>query len=152
MPVRRCRALLGPCLLFAFVGMVFSPTAAAHGPTVAVGEVSTRAKGADARTEQVFRALVSRELDRLRFDRKGRDESYVFSAALVRFDATTSRDGARATCVVSGVLRRANSGVIVAMMQGRGAAEDETDALEGAKSRALEAAVRGAVRHVPEAF
>ena len=136
--------------------MVFSrnvsASASAHGPTITVGEVSARVAGADARTEQALRMLVSREIDRLRLDRQGQGERYVFSAALVRFDARTSHDGARATCVVSGILRKAASGVIVAMMQGRAATEDDRGALEGAKSRALEGAVHGAVRHVPEAF
>jgi hypothetical protein len=152
MLLRRCRLLIGPSLLLVAIEMALTPSASAHGPTIAIGEVSARAAGADARTEQAFRALVSRELDRIRLDAAGRDESYVFSASLVRFDTNTSRDSARATCVVSGVLRRASSGVIVAMMQGRGAAEDDRSALEVAKSRALEAAVHGAVRHVPEAF
>jgi len=152
MPIRRYRPLLGPSLLLVAIEMAFVPSASAHGPTITIGEVSTRVAGADARTEQAFRALVSRELDRIRLDAAGRSGSYVFSASLVRFDTNTSRDGARATCVVSGVLRRASSGAIVAMTQGRGAAEDDRTALEGAKSRALEAAVHGAVRHVPEAL
>lgn len=119
---------------------------------ITVGEISARVPGADARTEQELRLLVSREIDRLRLDGQATQGTYVFSASLVRFDARSSRDGARATCVVSGILRKAASGVIVAMMQGRAAAEDERGALEGAKTRALEGAVYGAVRHVPEAF
>ena len=155
MPLSRCRTFLGSGLVaaaIAAVAVVLSPSAAAHGPTIRMGEVTARIAGADATTVQDMRALVSRELARLRLDVRGRDDSYVFSASLVRFEAKTSRDGARATCVVSGILRKAESGAIVAMMQGRGAAEDDRQGLEGAKSRALEAAVHGAVRHVPEAF
>ena len=155
MLLRRCRSLLGPSLVLLVllaIELSLSPNASAHGPTITMGEISARVAGADPRTERALRTLVSRELDHIRLDAAGRDESYVFSASLVRFDANTSRDGSRATCVVSGVLRKASSGAIVAMMQGRGAAEDDRDALEGAKSRALEAAVHGAVRHVPEAF
>ncbi|HEX7671392.1 MAG TPA: hypothetical protein VF395_17485 [Polyangiaceae bacterium] len=139
-------------MLLAALVLALSPSVAAHGPMIAVGEISARVPGADARTEQELRLLVSRELERLRFDRQETRDTYVFSASLVRFDAKTSRDGARAACVVSGILRKAASGAIVAMMQGRAAAEDERGALEGAKARALEGAVYGAVRHVPEAF
>lgn len=143
-------AVLG-IALGAALSMGTAETARAQRPVITVGEVSARVRGADARTEQSLRALVTRELERLRLERQGRDQTYVFSAALVRLDARTSGDGARATCVVSGMLRRAGTGAIVAVMQGSGEAEDDRSALEGAKERALEAAVHGAVRHVPDA-
>lgn len=148
----RRRSWLGVSLWLLAVGTVLSPNASAHGPTITVGEVSVRVAGADARTEQALRALVSREIERLRLERQGRDESYVFSAALVSFSAKASRDGSHASCIVSGMLRKTASGAIVAVTEGRGAAEDDRGAVEGAKSRALEAAVHGAVRHVREAL
>jgi len=142
-----------PFGLFLFASLAtLSARVAAVSPTVAVGEVSAHVAGADASTETVLRGLVTREIQHLRLDQSRRDEGYVFSASLVKFDARATRDGARATCVVSGVLRRAGSGAIVAMMQGRGAAEDGRTALASVKAEALEAAVRGAVRHLPDAM
>lgn len=121
-------------------------------PTITLGEVSAKVAGADAATEGVLRTLVAREIGRLEVDRAGRPETYVFSASLVRLETRASQQGTQATCVVSGTLRRAGSGVLLAMMRGSGVAEDERGALEGAKTRALEAAVHGAVRRVPDAL
>ncbi len=140
-------------LLLAFSMLTASPEAAdAARPTIALGEVSAKVAGEGPATEGVLRALVAREIGRLEIDHPNRPESYVLSASLVRLDASTSRSGTRATCVVAATLRRAGSGALLAMMRGSGVAEDERGAVDGAKSRALEAAVHGAVRRVPEAL
>jgi hypothetical protein len=144
--------LLARGLLLALLGSSVSREADAGRSTIRVGEVSARVAGADATTEGTLRALVAREIGRLELDHPTRPDAYVLSASLVRLDARTSSEGSRATCVVSATLRRAGTGVLLAMMRGSGTAEDERSALEGAKARALEAAVHGAVRRVPDAL
>src|SRR5215831_18813107 len=119
----------------------FSGKVEARPPTVSVGEVTVQAAGADNPTERRLRFLLGREIDRLRLDGARSAEAYVLSASLVRFDARESKDGARVNCVVSATLRRARTGTLLAMTRGSGTAEDDRNMLEGAKERALEAAV-----------
>lgn len=131
-------------------GVTLSADLQAAQPRVRLGEV--KAEGADVRVERKFRALLLRELDGLTLESGRKREAYVLSASLVRLEAKDAKEGARATCVVSTTLRRAESGSIVAMMRGRGTAEDEPGASAQAVDLALEAAVHGAVVRVPEAI
>jgi hypothetical protein len=119
---------------------------------ISVGEVSARAAGADPATENLFRSFVTREVDRLDVAPPPHGEAYVFSASLVRFDTVTSNDATRAVSVVSGTLRRASTGALVAFTQGRGSAESVRGKLDSAKMDALAAAVHGAVKQVPAAL
>jgi len=125
---------------------------ARNAPRVTVGEVTARVVGADAATERLLRRLVSEEVLRLRLAGAVRPDAYVLSASLVRLEAQQTSDGARVTSVVSAILRREESGAILAVLQGRGRAEAGRDEVSDARARALEAAVRGAVRRVPEAL
>lgn len=146
-PARFRRALA----IIAF-GSALSFDVRADGPRVRVGEVTARGARADARVTRELRALLVREIGRLTTGSVRREGDYVLAASLVRVDARASAEAARATCVVSATLRHARSGVLVAMMHGQGAAEDEPGALDEAVSHALEAAVHGAVARVPEAL
>jgi hypothetical protein len=138
--------------LFATTLLSHTPSSAAPPRvTIAVGEVSAKLAGADSNTESFMRELVSREVDRLRLQ-GGRSDAYVLSASLTRFDAAREKDGCRASSVVSATLRRSADGAILAVMHGRGRAEGGRDELAETRSASLEAAVRGAVRHVPEAL
>lgn len=143
--IRRASAIV------AFAGALATDAHASHS-AIRLGEVTTRAAGADARVEREFRTLLVRELEKLTMGTTHRKEQYVLSASLVRLDARESADASRATCVVSATLRLASGGVLIAMMRGRGTAEDERGALDEAVSHALEAAVHGAVVRVPEAL
>jgi hypothetical protein len=139
-------------LLVILSSTCFSAKVHARPPTVSVGEVTVKSIGADAATEQRLRFFLGREIDRLRLDTSRRGDAYVLSVSLVRLEARESRDGTRANCVVSATLRQAKTGTLLAMMRGSGTAEDDRNMLEGAKERALEAAVYGAVRRLPEAL
>jgi hypothetical protein len=152
MPRRRGLFKVARALLMVVSSTCFSAKVEARPPSISVGEVTVRSVGGDAPTERKLRFLLGREIDRLRLDMTHRGESYVLSASLVRLDARESPDGTRASCVVSATLRQARTGTLLAMMRGSGTAEDDRDMLEGAKQRALEAAVYGAVRRLPEAL
>jgi len=146
------RRLLARALLLALLGASSTGNASEARPAIVVGEVSAGAVGADGATLDLFRWLVEREIGRLDLDQPRRPTTYVFSAALVRLDTRASRDGASAICIVSGALRRANSGAIVALLHGSGAVDGDRGALPGTKAKALEVAVHGAVRRLPEAL
>ncbi len=146
------RRMFTRALLASVLGAASTVFAAEAHPSIVVGEVSARASDADVATLDLFRWLVEKEIGHLELDHAAKPESYVFSASLVRLDARASHDGSSAICVVSGALRRANSGTIVAVMHGTGSVDGERGALPGTRVRALEVAVHGAVRHLPEAL
>src|SRR5689334_14506959 len=144
------RSLLGAlslsCLLAA------SSTLASPGSPapIIVGEVTVGEL--DRSTLGLFRTLVEREIGHLELDRGPRPQGYVFSASLVRLDARATHGGSHASCVVAGALRRAGSGAIVALMHGSGSVDGDRGSLTAIRERALEVAVHGAVRRVPEAL
>jgi len=151
MPKRRSVRLFTRALLLLASACVVGRVDA-RPPTVSVGEVSVKAAGADAPTALRLRSLLGREVDRLRLDTPRRGDAYVLSASLVRLDARDSKDGARVSCVVSATLRQARTGALLAMLRGSGVVEDDRNMVEGAKLRALEAAVSSAVSRLPEAL
>jgi hypothetical protein len=121
-------------------------------PSIVVGEISVQESEADGATLDLFRWLVEKEIRHLELDHATKPTNYVFSASLVRLDAHASHDGSSAVCIVSGALRRASSGALVAVMHGTGSVDGDRGALPGTRARALEVAVHGAVRHLPEAL
>jgi hypothetical protein len=144
------RSLLAAALLsglFAASSTLASPGATAP---IVVGEVT--AGEADRATLGLFRSLVQREIEHLELDQGLRPQGFVFSASLVRLDAKATHGGSHASCIVAGALRRAQTGAIVALMHGSGSVDGDRGALFATRERALEVAVRGAVRRVPEAL
>jgi hypothetical protein len=130
-----------------------APREAEHAsPRIIVGEVTARMAGGDPGTESLLRRLVSEEISRLRLSGEGARGAYVLSASLVHLDVRRLDDGAQASSVVSMALRREGSGGILAFLQGRGRAEAGRDEVASARASAMAAAVRGAVRRVPEAL
>ena len=119
---------------------------------ITVGELTARGPEKDTPTLDLFRFLVEKELRRIELDHATRPTSYVLSASIVRLDAHASHEGASAICVVSGALRRASNGAIVAVVNGTGSVDGDRGTLTGTKARALEVAVHGAIRHLPEAI
>ncbi|HVW26032.1 MAG TPA: hypothetical protein VHC69_11730 [Polyangiaceae bacterium] len=147
-PRRFLARALSVCVLVALrIG-----NAAEARPSITVGEISANGSSADAPTLDLFRSLVEREIARLELDRATKPLHYVFSASLVRLDARATHDGTNAICVVSATLRHENNGAIIAAMQGTGSVAGDRSALPGTRARALEVAVHGAVRHLPEAL
>ncbi len=146
------RRLAARALSLSFLVALRIGSAAEARSSITVGEITANARSADAPTLDLFRSLVEREIARLELDRAMKPTHYVFSASLVRLDAHATHDGANAICVVSGTLRHENNGAIIAAMQGTGSVAGDRSALPGTRMRALEVAVHGAVKHVPEAL
>lgn len=140
-----CRSVLGVAAAL----FVSSFVVAADSTRITIGEITAKVEGADARTEEMLRKLVEREIDGLELKRCKRRETFVFSASLIKLDAKTSSDGARVSSVVSGTLRNASSGALLATMRGSAVVQDDKSVLEKAKVRSLETAVHGAVKDLP---
>src|SRR5262249_3695557 len=97
------------------VALRIGSAAEAH-PSISVGEISANGPAADGPTLDLFRFLVEKEIAHLELDHATKPTHYVFSASLLRLDARATHDGSNALCVVSGTLRRENSGAIIAVM------------------------------------
>src|SRR5260221_322343 len=147
--MRGNRHLLARALMLGTLGASLPGAASAARPTITIGEVSARAPGVDMTTGLPLRMLIEQETGGLEIDQPRRADRYVFSASLVRLDAHASREGSRASCVVSGALRRAGSGALLATMRGSGTVDDDRSAIEGARMKALEVAVHAAIRRLP---
>jgi hypothetical protein len=147
----RFRRFLEVSFVAAFAGAALAATPHTA-PRISVGEITATVQGLSPDTVSLLRRLVNEEVSRLRLAGQGSPEAYVLSAALVRLEVQRTSDGVRASSVVSATLRREGSGAILALLSGRGRAEAESGGIAGARTGAIEAAVRGAVRRVPEAL
>jgi hypothetical protein len=136
-------------ILFVSALVLTSLPANAVAPTVQLGEVTMQVPRKDLKA---FRETVKSELGRLDFSAVGNKEHYVLSAALVQM-STRSTDGqSESTAVVSATLRREKGGDLRAMIRGRAQATDDSAKSSAAERSAMQAAVRSALRRLPEAL
>ena len=133
--------------LVVFAALVSVTPARGSEPPVAVGEIH----GATSAGE--FSApLRSALVEGVQVASLGRArERFVLSATLVRLDAERVGQGARATAAVSLVLRRAREQSLHAVLNGHATAEETNATLSETREDALRAAVRSALRGLPEA-
>ena len=135
-----------------FTTLCFAVTTGATGlagePPVAVGEVSASTPSGEfsiplrsALNEGVAGLTVAAPRDR-----------FVLSATLLRLDAEQVGRGARASAEVSIVLRRARQQTLYAVIKGHATAEAAESSLGETRDDALRAAVRSALRRLPEAL
>jgi hypothetical protein len=69
----------------------------------------------------------------------------------VKLSAERKDGSARATAVVSMTLRRARENTLYAFLSGRATAEESSPNVDSARDSALRAAVRSALRRLPDA-
>ena len=123
-------------------------TSGAGEPVVAVGEVRASTPAGEFSVpfkSALAEAIASAELGSSR-------EKFVLSATLVRLEAEKVGHGARASAAVSLVLRRAREQTLYAVLNGRATAEATDSSVSETREDALRAAVRSAVRRLPEAL
>lgn len=133
------------CALFV-AATVAIPAHAAERPIVAIEAHSLVAReGRDLKGD--LRSAVQREVDALQFGKTR--ARYVLSASLIKLDTSTEGGKTRSTARVSVVLKDAKGGAVRAILGGRATAEDGPAA--SVEQSALEAAVQGAVKPVPDA-
>lgn len=118
---------------------------------VSIGRITTRAPETAALKPELESA-VKRELGRIDLSSVRARDKYVLSASLVKLQTVKSGDQIETSCVVSATLSRAGSGALHAVLQGRARAIDAPSAHKTAERAALDAAVKGAMRRLPEAL
>jgi hypothetical protein len=145
-PLER-RARRARTYIVAFWFFSASSPCPANEPLVAVGEV--RDDSASGAFSASLRSMLTDEMAKADLGRSR--ERFVLSATLVELDAERVGRGARATAAVSLVLRRAREQSLHAVLNGRATAEEATASLGETRDDALRAAVRSALRRLPEA-
>lgn len=143
---RRVPAFL---LALALASSAFAPSSQAAEPPVAIGEVSGKIESGEF-TPTLRRAL-EQELSAAELGRRDSRERFVLSATLVRLTAEHKDGNARATAVVSMALRRVRENTLYAILSGRATAEEAAPGVDSARDSALRAAVRSALRRLPDA-
>jgi len=135
------RSALASMLLATAVATTALDVGAADEP-VALGEVATPAPstGLDRAT---LKSAAETEL-------RGIDASRVKKKRVVVSVAVTSATEAPVGCTVNAVLRDARSGTMIAIVEGRARTEGTANA--DSKRAVLRAAVRSAVRQIPDAL
>ncbi len=139
------------CCLLALSPLVALP---AHGadkqPIVAI-EVHSQVQrqGRDLRSD--LRTMVQRGVDGLDFHKTPQKARFTLSASLLSLETSEQGGKVRSSARVSVLLRDAQGGAVRAVLNGRATAEDAPGAQGRAEQGALEAAVVGALRPVPEA-
>lgn len=136
-------------MVFALTLLLAAPADGAQRP-VSLGRVTASAPGKPF--EGLFRAAVEREFSRIDFGTAGRHERFVLSAALVRLHAAVRSRATLATCTVSATLRSARGGALHAILRASAQAVDGPRRTRQAEIAAMNAAVHGALRRVPEAL
>ena len=143
--VRHVRASLMSALLGATA--LYAPPASAE-PAVAVGEVH-----AGLPWTEYSAPLKTALLDGIaRAELGPAREKFVLSATLESLAAERVGKGTRASAVVSLVLRSARRQTLHAVLTGRATAEANDSNLNELRNDALRAAVRSALRRLPEAL
>jgi len=137
---------LGTGLSFALV--LLSGSAPANAPALSIGAVSARIPAGNF--VGPLKQALEEELSQAALPPKAKRKSFVLDATLLKLTAEKKDDGARATAVVSVVLRRAGDSALHAMLSGKATAEDSAS-VEATRDTALRAAVRSALRGLPQA-
>lgn len=115
---------------------------------VSVGRITTSKPDVQSELE----SAVKSELGRVDLSSVRASDRYVLSAALVKLKTVTGSDQVETSCVVSATLTREKSGALHAVLEGRARATDGKQAQKDAELAALRAAVRSAIKRVPEAI
>ena len=142
----------GFVVLFASAAVLLTARAGdAEAPaTLSLGDVSSEVVREDVDLGAMLRASFERELGGVDL-RRAAPRQVRLSASLVRMDTEASLKKASVTCVVSALLIDVKRGTVVAIVEGRARAENETIA-KSLERAALAGAVRSALARVPEAL
>ncbi|RYE86423.1 MAG: hypothetical protein EOO75_15745 [Myxococcales bacterium] len=138
------------CCLLALSPVVALPAHGSDRPIVSIEAHSQVSRqGRDLKSD--LKTMVQRGVDGLDF-RKGPPRSrYTLSASLLSLDTRQEGGKVRSSARVSVLLKDARGGAVQAVLDGRATAEDAASAVLRAEQGALEAAVSGALRPVPDA-
>jgi hypothetical protein len=150
MKVRLARHLAPlSALLISFSIALSSAPAGATEPRVTLGEVSGRTQGGEY--TRSLRAALAEEFSPTNVPRASGRDRFVLSVTLVKLSAEHKDGNARATAVVSMTLTRARGNTLYALLSGRATAEESSPNVDSVRDSALRAAVRSALRRLPDA-
>jgi hypothetical protein len=147
--VLRARTL--SCALLSLALVLSQATALAKEAPIASVEVRTLVEREDRDLREVLREKVESELSRVDLSGAPKGTRLVLSASLVRLETSTKGAASTSSCRVSLVLRDAKRGALRAILDGSALAEDVANAKARVESVAIEGAVRGALRALPDA-
>jgi len=139
-----------PVVLLAFMAIA-GPADAGEQPIAAV-EVSSRVErqGRDLRSS--IRQSVEQNLQKVDWTQTKDKGPFVLTTSLVKLDTTTAGGSTKVSCTVSMTIRERKRGTIRAILEGRGHVESDPGAATMAETEAMNVAVRGAVKGLPEAI
>jgi hypothetical protein len=140
------RALAVAVLLVTISGHVIAAQ-----PVFSLGSISLGA-GHSRQLRGLLRAAITEELASADFAKLRSRSRYVISARLLDLRTTSKRASTVSTCAVSLVLRSQKGDELLAIVNGRGSAEEGGKRSRQTEAAALRAAVRGALRRVPSSF
>jgi hypothetical protein len=142
MRMSRRWALLAPLVLTA-TAAISSGDASASEPSITLGEVAVppSSSGVDRAT---LKTAAEGELRAVDTSRLGKHRNVVVSVAIIGAQKSPY------ACTVNALLRDAKTGTILAILEGRARAEGAVN--PELRNQVLRAAVRSAVRQIPEAL
>lgn len=168
-PRRRRLSSLAPAALLVLLslsalpvhGAALPPTGAARplageaAPApVTLAEVTTKVDPAATHLpdlKDLLRKSVEVELRSIDWGKEGLRRRYKLSAAVMQLETAAAGGVLRSSCSVSAALRD-DRGKLLAIIEGRARAEEPGAAAASAERGALEGAVQGAIRRLPEAI
>ncbi len=120
----------------------------AKAPAVTIGRITSEEPTTPA-VQRELESAVKHELGRMDLsDAKGR---FVLSASLVKLETTTSSNHVQSRAVVTAELAHKKGGSLRAVFRGSARATDAKNAAKTAELAALRAAVKTAIKRLPEA-
>jgi len=154
---RRRWLATGAALLGALSGVTYAEQAMARNRVVALGEVESKVRRSERWLYRALRRALKQELSRMELPKA--PDQYVLSVSLTQLytkrldgDERSNDSEAESTAVISAILRKAKGGALHAILRGKATAVDVRVPTREIELSALQAAVRSALRRVPEAI
>ena len=119
--------------------------AVAKAPPVTVGKVSVARGDLKRELEQALSSEIAK------LDLSAARQQFVLTASLVKLETTASARRVESTCIVSAELAQKKGGSLRAVFRGKARAEDASGSRRSTELAALHAAVRSAVKRLPDA-
>jgi hypothetical protein len=145
------RSRIIPWLPMVLLAIALSSAADAGTQPIAAVEVASRVTRDDRDLQVVLRSSVQSQLQRVDWGKNRSGGPFVLSTSLVRLDTRTEAGVTRVSATVSMALREQKRGSLRAIVEGSARFETRPSTTRAAEDDAVVAAVRGAMRNLPEA-
>ena len=124
----------------------------AHGKSKAItlDRVTTKIARKEPNLLKFFRDEIAKQLPTIQL--QSTHDPLILSVSLVELETSSSGRRATSSCVVSAILRKKEGGALVAVVRGKGKAEDSISAKSENEIAALRAAVSSTLKAIPKAL